>query len=851
MAPELGGYNHMAGGYKHMARSIQLARFAHLSAWAAFVMGTLCAPAADAQSEPHTSGTVSEDVLTAPADAPQVPAIRDPQASGVEPREPELELEIENIVVTARKRNERVQRVPVAITALNQQNLQEIGANRIPLISPLVPNSSFTFQGATSARLTLRGLTEFDPNPTVDAAVGTYVDGVYQARVQSGQQALYDLDRIEVLRGPQGTIFGKNSLGGAINVLTSRPKFEREGEVSLKLGNYRLLETRAVGNLPVIEDKLAMRLSLATNKRDGFQRDTTGGDRDDDSLLAARFKTLYFPSESVEVLFSFDQYKERRKIAAGQCKLTDTSGLADPLSLQSTLAVFGFQDLCSSLQNSSNPRRVSLNLNGSENIRNRGTSLRVTHAIRPNLSFTSLTAYRSLDARLPGDGDGTSIDVFAEAGDSEQDQYTQEFQLEGETADGRLEYLFGLFALREKIDLVNPLGGFFVTVQGDDVVNPFPISGDPATDRQLTADLIRGAMERNQQRNTSTIYAPYAQLRYNFTPQIQFVGGVRFERDSRRIFRRGTTVSNGPCLTSNGIQVPIGTVCEFYERTERFSEFQPSAALTYRFSDNALTYVSYSKGFKSGSFNPRSLNNDLGTIVGVDGTVIPQLQERVEVDPAEQTTYEIGAKLTFLESRVQLNAAAFYSDYEAIQNLLVSSFRPGSRAPGFGNNADSAITGVELETQLLPLQNLRITANLGFLNDRYTDFDEPFIGTATKELGDGRLPFTSRYSYAVAADYLIDTDLGSLSLGTTWTGRSSLFFDPENTESIFQGKYGTLTARATLLMSDGKTEVSIVGTNLLDREYLAFGADLTNLLGNALLYRGAPRQVTVEVKRTF
>jgi len=812
-----------------MLRSILHNRFVRLCSWATFVMcALLCAPAVDAQT-----GTP-------------------PQAAEDEPRAPGLE--IENIVVTARQKNERVQRVPVAITALNEQNLQEIGANRIPLISPLVPNSSFTFQGATSARLTLRGLTEFDPNPTVDAAVGTYVDGVYQARVQSGQQVLFDLDRIEVLRGPQGTIFGKNSLGGAINVLTMSPTFEREGEASIKLGNYRLLETRLVGNLPLIADRLSTRVALATNKRDGFQKDTTGGDRDDDSLLAVRFKTLYFPSENSEVLFSFDQAKERRKIAAGQCKLTDTSGLGDPRSLQTTLAAFGFQDLCSALGSSSNPRRVSLNLDGGENITNRGTSLRASYAPRDNVSFTSLTAWRTLNARLPGDGDGTSIDVFAEAGDSEQDQYTQEFQLAGETRDARLEYLFGVFGFREEIKLTNPVGGFFVTASAADIVNPFPITGDPATDRQLTADLVRGAMERNDQRNDNLVYAVYGQLRYNLTPQLQFVGGLRFENDSRRIFRRGTTVTNGGCLTSNGVPVPIGTICEFYERSERFSDFQPSASLSYRFTDSALGYLSYAKGFKAGSFNPRSLNNDLGPIVGVNGQVIPQLQERVTVDPAEQTTYEIGSKLTFWENRVQMNAAAFYSDYEAIQNLLVSSFTPTARAPGFGNNADSAIMGAELETLLLPTPNLRFGANFGFLNDRYTDFDEPFLGIPgadARSLGDGRLPFTSRYSYAVAADYLIDTQLGSLSLGTTWTGRSSQFFDPENTRSIAQGKFGTLTARATLLMSDGSTEVSVVGTNLLDREYLAFGADLTNLLGNALTYPGAPRQVAVEVKRTF
>jgi len=834
-----------------MARSIRRNPCPRFNSWTAIVTSVLLGSAtAYAQSEQSAFSAMSDDFV-AQATASEAP-----------PREGEKsqpELEIENIVVSARKRAERVQRIPIAITALSQDNLDEIGANRIPLISPLVPNTQFTFQGGTAARLTIRGVTEFDPQPAIDPAIGTYVDGVYQARIQSGQQALYDVDRIEVLRGPQGTIFGKNSLAGAINIATNNPTFQQEGDVSVKLGNESLFETRAVYNAPLIEDRLAARIALATNKRDGFERDTAGNDRDDDALLAGRFKLLYFPTESLELLFGFDQSKEQRVISAAKCKLTEPAPGDDPFT--QTLFLFGYQDLCSAVQNSGNDRRVSINIDGSEDTTNRGTQFRATYAITPDLTFTSLTAWRSLDTINPYDADATTLNVFNESFDSEQDQYTQEFQLAGAAMGGRLEYLVGLFALREHIDTKNPIGGFFPTLSAADVVIPLsdadqgnPII-DPSDDAQQTADLVRGAAERSDQENDTGTFSYYGQIRYNFTDQFQFVGGLRYEEDSRRIYRRLQALTPGTCTTSP-LPVAPGTICSFYDRTERFSDFQPSASFSYRFTDSALGYVSYAKGFKSGGFNARALVNELGPIVstvpdGMGGFLsTPALDDDVSFDPAEQTTYEIGAKTTFYDDRFQLNAAAFYSVYDSVQALLASSFVPGNFAPGFGNQGDSVITGVELESLFLPVPNLRLGANFGFNDDRYTDFQEP-NPNAARQLGDQRLPFVSKYSYGFSADYLVDTGIGQMSLGAMWSGRSKLFFDVDNFDSVAQNKYGTLTGRLGFMLNDGLTEITFVGTNLLDREYDAYGLDLTGFTGSAQTYRGAPRQYSVEVRRRF
>jgi len=763
---------------------------------------------------------------------------------------------IENIVVTSRKRLERAQRIPISISAISAQDLQDEAVDRIPAISPLIPNANFDRQSGSNGRLTIRGLTEFDPNPAVDPAVGTYVDGVYQGRQISAEQSLFDIERIEVLRGPQGTIFGKNALGGAINIETKAPGFDRDGVLSVKVGNFRELETLAAFNVPLVDEVLSTRFALTSRKRDGFQKRLNGNDRDDDAVLAGRFSTLYFPRENVELLFSYDYNRERKQIPQGKCFLTDTSGLQDPASFQSVLAVVGFQDACDTIGRSRNPFRVGGEVSPDEDVLTEGVTGRLTWALSPELQFTSLSSWRYIQNTVAFDFDSTDINIVSEVGESQQNAYSQEFQLAGSTMGDDLEYLVGLYALLENSTLKNPRGGLFNSLSADDIVFPIPDidgDGDPTNDAAATAAALRGAQEDNHQKNDNFTYALFGQVRYNVTSKLQLVGGLRFERDRRRIFKSVTAVTVGPCASLGGTTpVAVGTICNIYDRSERYSDFQPSAALNYRWSDQVLTYVSYATGFKAGSFNPRSINNDLPGFVDLNGTFVPGVREKVSIDPAKLTTYEVGFKGTFSDERIRVNASAFYSVYESIQTLTASSFSPDAIVPGFGNGGDSVITGLEVETTFLPTTNLKLGLNGGILNDRYTDFDEPFMGQPGRPvIGDGRLPFTSRYSYAITLDYRLDTAIGEVALGAAWRGRTKQFFDPENTEGLAQGKMGLLSGHVTIDLPDGDTQIVLVGTNLLDRRFKAIGVDFTGLFGSKTLFPGAPRQYGIQIRRTF
>jgi iron complex outermembrane receptor protein len=225
---------------------------------------------------------------------------------------------LENVIVTTRKREETLQETPLAVTVLGESSLKRLGVRRIDEIGGSVPNLEYgRAVGFTSSRITIRGVGQADPISTADPGVGLYLDGVFLPRAQTGLFAVSDVDRVEVVRGPQGTLFGKNTIGGAINVITRAPGPDFGGSAELRIGNFDLFETRASLNVPLSE-RLALRLSGATATRDGFEKDRLGGtDGDDDKLLAGRAQLLWQPSENLEVLFSADSSRENRVLNQG------------------------------------------------------------------------------------------------------------------------------------------------------------------------------------------------------------------------------------------------------------------------------------------------------------------------------------------------------------------------------------------------------------------------------------------------------------------------------------------------------------------------------------------------------
>lgn len=769
---------------------------------------------------------------------------------------------IDSIVVTTRKRVESVGETPLSITALGSRSIEQLSARRIEDITPFVPNLQYDRTvGFTAARVNARGVGQADPIGTADPGVGLYVDGVFLPRSQGGLISIADVERIEVVRGPQGTIFGKNTIGGAVNVLTQPPRLDFEAEAELRLGNFDSFETRAVLNVP-IEERVAARLSLATTTRDGFEKERLGGtDPNDDKLLAGRLQLLVLPNDNLEVLLSADTSRENRVLSQGKCLPINSGGT---LQLQILNAVVGYTDACSSVAESRNPRRVETDLSFlRDDLKTYGASARVNWTLGQSTEIRSISAIRGLESENFNDFDNTRIELIRPAIDNvsfKQSQISQELQLASSAFDGRLDYLIGIFGFKEK-STDQLFEGVLSRVTGDGialadggrfqgaaaVLQPFVDSmrsvGVPdAQIRSTIADTFRGAIVGFSTKVDNLSYSAFGQATYSLSDRLSVTGGLRITQDRRRVFRRGVAESSGNGITARSGQATPdrlnpGDLATLFERSRRDSDFTPSAQLSYKVSGGFLLYAGYSTGFKSGGFNGRAF-----PLPGDDSLPI-------EIRPEDLTTYEVGVKASFLDDRLAVNAAAFYSIYENIQLVvLIPNADVQNVNVALLNAGESRIQGGELEFVAAPLPNLQVRSAVGLLRDRFTDFDDPSEPRAK----DRHLQFLSAYQTSTSIEYSVPLfGIGMLAARTAWSTRSRQFLEVTNSDSLEAGKYGLLDARLSLQLSDGATEMAFFGKNLLDREYLVSGVDFSATFGQASRMVGSPRTYGFEIRRRF
>ena len=318
---------------------------------------------------------------------------------------------LENVIVTTRKRQEAIQDTPVSITAFNDLSLRQLNVRRIQDIAPVVPNLDYqSTVGLRSARANSRGVGQSDPIGSIDPGVGLYVDGVYFARSQAALPSALDLERVEVIRGPQGTIFGKNTIGGAVNIITREPDWAFGGEAEVRAGNFDMFETRAALNLPIVDEVLAARFSLATATRDGFEKERLGGtDPNDEKLLAGRAQLRWMLGESVEMMLAVDRSREKQVQSQGKCSVVN--GGVGPLAALNSFV--GFTQACADVAASDNPRRVETDLSGlRDELHTFGGSARLIWEVAPDTTLRSISAYRGLENEQVFDFDGTRIELI-------------------------------------------------------------------------------------------------------------------------------------------------------------------------------------------------------------------------------------------------------------------------------------------------------------------------------------------------------------------------------------------------------------------------------------------------------
>ena len=740
------------------------------------------------------------------------------------------------IVVSARRIEESLQRTPVAVSAFRAEDIEARSIEQIGDVSAYTPNFITTSgpTGQNDGFYFVRGVGQTDLNPSIDPAVATYIDGVYLGRVLGSSFDTMDLERIEVLRGPQGTLFGRNTMGGAINVTTRDPGNEFGGRVKVFGGSRELFGAKAVVDVPLADD-VSLGLSGLYRNQEGWGERSDGTTFSDAETYAGRGKLVWDFSEAFSAELSVDGSKTEGT-SLHQILIGFNPAASSPLGVPLVPEIGDYVQSGPGFVNTSSVPDPEYDLSVW------GTSLSLEWDLG-GMTLKSITAYRDMEHFSASDFDGSAYTFYDQFFDTDQDQFSQEFQLAGET--DKLTWLLGAYYYDESIYHNNgiALGGnngclpvpAFVIPPG----NPYPSCFDVGSP-YATAGVQR-YIRNNQQFDLDVeAYAVFGHATWRFTDRWSASLGLRWTSEEKKqdydfFIDNSLAVASFagfppivlPTLSPDN---PFLTIPTSYDKD--WDEVTPAVSVEFQATDDILTYLSYSEGFKSGGFNGRPNPNATGQFAAVTA-----------FEPETLETYELGLKSQFADNTVRLNVALFYSDYQDIQLLVLN---PDS---GFfdTSNASADIQGAEVELLAQPLDALQLEFTGG-----YVDTDYSSVPPGSNIPPDGVLPSTPEYSFSAGGQYtFLLPGESSLAMRADYSWRDSVYFGATNNPGERQGSYGLLNLRATWTSPDGNVDLSAYGRNVTDEEYFTNGQDVTGPLGVAFAGVGPPAEYGIEFGYRF
>lgn len=730
---------------------------------------------------------------------------------------------VEEIVVRARKRSERLEETPVAVTALGEDTLREAGVTRLDQIQDLVPN--LLILGSDSnieGKVVIRGIGASQSEMAFDPGVGVFIDGVFLPRAIGSLLDVVDVEQIEVLRGPQGTLFGKNTVGGAINISTVRPHSELEAFAMVRPGTRGILNTRMMLNLPIaigpFEDRLFARIAFASVANGGYvenvPRNQEWSNRNSLSFLGS---LRWIPVDDLTIDLSGSWSRDHSNAAGGQCTFIQDTGLQTFYAQQG----IDFREVCDQSQpfrNWSNVAQISDSISY-------GTwataAWDIGEVLSTDLSFKSITSWREQKYRLRQDFDGTPLQTveISNAGGGPLDgtpgsqrQIQQEVQLNGTSQELGLDFVLGYFVLWERgRDRRAVLSGF-------DTAVGFGVENDTSIDNWT--------------------WALFGQATYSILDWLSLTGGLRYSEDKKGVQQTNQSLTDPDAPPQIG--APESAIFSSWTPMGTLSVLMPDDWLGDTELDSVLSYFTYARGFKGGGFN---------------GVLNPSDIRLTDFQPETLDSFELGFKLTAFEQRLSLNLALFlglYDDIQVTQLLDVSD--PTSVTPNFvqvtQNAAEATTQGIELEFLTRPVDGLQINGSVGFLDAFYDSF------TDTPSLLDGQSLDRSgqRFSYApelqthVAVQYSFELDLpgpawmdGWLTPRADWSYQSTMFFEGPEVWSSRQPGYNLLHLRLSYDFLDDRAQVALWGQNVTDQRYLNWSqASTVSSWGSAIRFWGQP-----------
>ena len=701
------------------------------------------------------------------------------------------------VTVTARKREETLQDVPVAVTAFTADTLDRLNIQDIGDLDAQVPNLTiYAARGSSStATAYIRGVGQADPLWGVDPGVGIYLDDVYIARPQGALLDVFDVERIEVLRGPQGTLYGKNTIGGAIKYISRGLPTETSGFAQITVGNYNQLDAKAAlgGSIGGADSGLRARVSVASMNRDGFGENLyTGQEVSDKEINAARFQLGAYAGDDLDIQFALDWMDDQSGVRGARMlapnRFTSSPFFPGLAAFGPNLPLDDRYDIRSGMPNVNDTvmKGASATLNW-----------------RPSLdwAFKYVIAKRESDTETNIDFDTTPAaiaDVKAFYSDS---QVSNELQANYDGG-GRARGVMGVYLFDGDAG-GQVLNNFFNLVFGD----------------------TQGVV------NTES-FAVYADWTFDLTDRLTLDVGARYTDEDKHAVARNIGYTDATYTTPNGV------IAANFDKTVNFKNVSPKVSLDYQLTPDVLLYGLASRGFKSGGYNIRANT----TAVPASGE--PFDDERVD-------SYEIGGKMAFLDQRLFLNVAAFHNIYEDIQLSVFTQYIDANGNPqffgDFANAGKGTVNGAEVEYQWLPTANWLISGNLAWLDTGYDEFITAGVNVADSQR------FTNAPEFSGAANVEYRTDLasgGNVSARVGYSYQSEVWPTTDLSPAIRQDGYGLVNA-GVIWKGGGPWSVSLQGSNLADKEYRTTGYNINTALGVLTGFYGAPRQYSMTVRYDF
>jgi iron complex outermembrane receptor protein len=772
-------------------------------------------------------------VLSAPVFAQSV-AVAEADAHRVHSAADDADDGVPNVIVTARRRAENAQTVPAALSVVSGDLIDRSFTVNTQGLTTLIPSLNYSSANPRNTAFTIRGLGSSvvavsQANDGLEPGVGFYVDQVYHARPATAAFDFADIQQVEELRGPQGTLFGKNTTAGALNITTRAPTFTHEGFAELSYGEFNFVQTKGWASGP-ITDSIAYRISGVSTRRDGvIDNIRTGRETNMLGTQAVRGQLLFKPDDTIQIRVIAD-FTNFQAYCCGQVYLRTGTSLraanrqfGGPAGLA---AQFGYTPV------STNPYDRVTDIDGPLGVdTNEGG---VSATTDWNLGFaklTSVSAWRFWNWDAENDRDYTGIPVqLSQHIPSRQDQYSQELRLASNGA-GPVSYIVGLYAFGQK------LVGRPISIYGPAAARYLIGTTTGANNTPVPSNLLDGYGQDGHTDFRSLSYAAFGEVNWRILPRLTATVGLRYTQEEKHGYYT-TTVSGGPATTSTALtNARLGVLRpQNYEAHDSDGSLSGRGNIAWQVTDHTMTYASYARGFKSGGINMSGLP--------LDNNNLPVLAAAV-VRPERNETYEIGLKNTLFDRRLIFNIDAFYTKVHNFQATVVeNSLTQTVQLRGYLSNIPEAtVKGIEADVTAMILPGLSARTSFAYSDGEYSDYpagpcplEVQTAATTQCSLTGRRLASLPRFALTAGLDYTRRVGSAEVFVHVDTASRSGYNGDPGLSRFTYVRGYNLTNANVGYRFAGG-VELIVWGRNLFDADYIQ---NLTIQAGNSGLVLGSP-----------